>query len=347
MTGKPNKDMQAVLDKLVELGAKPLETLTPEQARRQPSHADAVKALLESRGLATTPQRVAGTEDRSFAGPGGPVQLRIYRPLGVIAEELPAILYIHGGGWVIADIDVYDASPRALAKATGAIVVSVEYRHAPEAKFPAAHDDVNAAYSWILAHAGEMGRRPEEGGRHRRERRRQHGPQCRHQPRATAAGRRRGGGGRGLPGGRDSNMATPARRWPGRRRPSRSTPPMLAWFFTHTLASPSQEGQDPRLNLVARRSEEPAADHHPYPGRHGPAAMTTGSTSPPNCARRASRSEVKEYTGVAHEFFGMGSVVDEAREAQQVAGDRLRQSFAHVGQGRQPGISPELGRNPR
>jgi acetyl esterase/lipase len=157
MIGKPNKDMQAILDKLAELGAQPLATLTPGQARKQPSPADAVKALLESRGLPTTPQRVAGTEDRSFAGPGGPVQLRIYRPLGVIESELPAILYIHGGGWVIADLDTYDSSARALANSSGSLVVSTHYRQAPEHKFPAAHEDTLAAYRWLLDNAGSLG----------------------------------------------------------------------------------------------------------------------------------------------------------------------------------------------
>ena len=73
---------------------------------------------------------------------------------------MPVIVYYHGGGWVIATIDSYEASAMALAKKSKAIVASVEYRHAPENKFPAAHEDAFAAYKWVLANAGQFGGDP-------------------------------------------------------------------------------------------------------------------------------------------------------------------------------------------
>jgi acetyl esterase/lipase len=104
---------------------------------------------------------VAKVEERSFPGPGGAVPIRIYWPQGVdMKSSPPVVLYIHGGGWVIADLDTYDASPRAIANLSKAIVVSTHYRQAPEHPFPAAHEDTLAAYTWVLADAGKLGGDP-------------------------------------------------------------------------------------------------------------------------------------------------------------------------------------------
>ena len=132
-------DMQAVLDQLAALGGKPIETLEPADARLQPTPADAVKALMVKQGMSTAPDPTVTTKDMTYPAGAGMQKARVYMPTGA-KRPLPVVLYIHGGGWVIADIDVYDASPRALAKMANAIVVSIEYRHAPAAKFPAASD---------------------------------------------------------------------------------------------------------------------------------------------------------------------------------------------------------------
>ena len=80
--------------------------------------------------------------------------MRIYTPK--TAGPFPVIVYFHGGGWVIADKDVYDGGARGLSQAANAIVVSVDYRRAPEAKFPAAWNDSLAAYRWVTANAGSL-----------------------------------------------------------------------------------------------------------------------------------------------------------------------------------------------
>src|SRR5207342_2313867 len=86
------------------------------------------------------------------------IPLRIYRPAGVPASTpLPAYVCFHGGGWVIGDLDTQDVLGRQLTAGSGASVVSVDYRLAPEHKFPAAVDDAWAATRWVVAHAGELG----------------------------------------------------------------------------------------------------------------------------------------------------------------------------------------------
>ena len=153
-------DMDAVIMQMIALGAKPLETLTPAQARVQPSAADGAKAVMRQRGMPTEPDPSVTTRDLPY-GSDRQQFARIYKPAAAAnATNLPVVVYYHGGGWVIATVDTYDATPRLLAQQLNAVVVSVEYRHAPEAKFPAQHDDAAAAYRWVLQNAREWGGDP-------------------------------------------------------------------------------------------------------------------------------------------------------------------------------------------
>ena len=113
--GKPAADMQKVLDKLASLGGKPIETLSHTDARMQPTPADAVKGVMKDQGMSTDPDPAVTTKDITYPAGAGTQKARIYMPAGA-KGPLPVVLYIHGGGWVIADIDTYDASPRAIAK---------------------------------------------------------------------------------------------------------------------------------------------------------------------------------------------------------------------------------------
>lgn len=147
---KAAADMQQVLDALAHLGAKPVEKLTPAQARVNPSVADAAKAVMAKRGMTTAPDSSVTTRDMSY-GSDQQQFARIYIPANVkLGQMMPIIVYYHGGGWVIATVDTYDAAPRLMAQQLGAVVISVEYRHAPEAKFPAQHEDAANAYRWVL-----------------------------------------------------------------------------------------------------------------------------------------------------------------------------------------------------
>ena len=98
-------------------------------------------------------------ENITMPGPGGPLKLRIYTPVADGGAALPAIVFFHGGGWVIGDLDTHDALCRALANEAGARVIAVDYRLAPEHKFPGAVDDCFAAVKWIEENASELGGR--------------------------------------------------------------------------------------------------------------------------------------------------------------------------------------------
>jgi acetyl esterase len=93
--------------------------------------------------------------DRTIPGPDGDIPVRVFRPSA--ATGLPLLLWFHGGGWVTGNLDTHDQLGRLLADQVGAVVVSVDYRLAPEAKFPAAADDCLAAYVWALEHAADVG----------------------------------------------------------------------------------------------------------------------------------------------------------------------------------------------
>lgn len=100
------------------------------------------------------------SEDRTIDGPAGPLRLRIHRPAGAGSEPLPVVLFFHGGGWVVGDLDTYDNAGRQHAAGADAVVVSVDYRLAPEHPYPAAVDDVWAATRWAAQHAAEIGGDP-------------------------------------------------------------------------------------------------------------------------------------------------------------------------------------------
>ena len=143
-------DVQIILDMIRLAGRPPFEALTPDEARQ---------AYMASRAvLAPEPQPVAETRDLACPGPHGDVPLRYYRPTGTQAGDvLPAMVYFHGGGWLLGGLDSHDALCRHFANAARCAVVSVDYRMAPEQKFPAAVDDSAAATRWIIAHAASLG----------------------------------------------------------------------------------------------------------------------------------------------------------------------------------------------
>ena len=126
----PSAPMQAVLTTLASLGGKPIETLTPAQARLQPSATDALLKTVVERGMAPKSMPVGDVADSMFHANGVDVPIRIYTPPGT--GPFPVLVYFHGGGFVIADINTYDAGPRALADKAGTIVVSVGYSSSPE-----------------------------------------------------------------------------------------------------------------------------------------------------------------------------------------------------------------------
>jgi acetyl esterase len=136
----------ALLDFIEARGIPPTHTLSPADAR----------AFYRDRRAATQPDAppVAQVRELRAEGPHGTIPVRLYRPLGSMADALlPVLVYFHGGGWVIGDLDTHDVLCRELANGAGCAVASVDYRMGPEHRFPAAVDDVLAATRWVRREA--------------------------------------------------------------------------------------------------------------------------------------------------------------------------------------------------
>ncbi len=149
MTAIPvDPQIQRVIDALAASAFEPVHALTPPAARAQ------YDAMVEARGI--TPAPVGAVEDRVLPGPGGGLPVRIYRP-DIGGDDLPALVYFHGGGHVVGSPHTHDATTRNLCHGAGCVVMSVDYRLAPEHKFPAAAEDAFAAVRWCAAHGAEIG----------------------------------------------------------------------------------------------------------------------------------------------------------------------------------------------
>src|SRR5881296_3137517 len=139
-----------VIELIVKSGRPPYHQLAPKDAR---------ELFRETRPASTPPApQIGAVRELEADGPHGAIPLRLYRPAGVAdSRRLAVLVFFHGGGWVIGDLETHDVLCRQLTAASGASVISVDYRLAPEHKFPAAADDAWAATRWIVAHAAELG----------------------------------------------------------------------------------------------------------------------------------------------------------------------------------------------
>src|SRR6201996_649148 len=144
-------EMIAVIEKLQSYGEQPIETLGVGQARKNHTPADAVNDLIKQHHI-PAPVYNVDTTGQNITAAWGSIHLRIYTPKNA-KGNLPVIVYYHGGGFVIGGIKAYDASANILADKTGAIVVSVGYRLAPQFKYPYAHNDAFTAYQWVVHNA--------------------------------------------------------------------------------------------------------------------------------------------------------------------------------------------------
>lgn len=317
----PNAQQAAVLARLEALGPLPIEALNPRQARELPSFTDAVRAEALRRGLPTV-EPVGSVQHTIIPGGAGSdgTLIRIYTPAAAVAT-LPVVLYFHGGGFVIANLDVYDPSCRALTNATRAIVVSVAYRQAPGNPFPAAPDDAVAAYEWLLRNAGETGdpRRIAVAGESA-------GVNLANVVAVTA---------------RDRGLAPPAHQvlvYPasdfgmGANRPSAlqyfdAKPlnrPALQWFATYYRPDPDDAMNPKASPLLADQAGLPLA------------TVIAAKIDPPRDTSRAHADKLQAanvpvtfrlFEGVTHEFFGAGVVIDAAKKAVALAASGLRASF--------------------
>lgn len=314
-------DLKHVLDSVKDLGMKPIEKLSPQDARAQPTVADGVKALLQKAGTPMAPEAGVTVKDVKYPSAHGELGARVYVPEGGTAGQMPVILYFHGGGWVIAGLDAYDASARALAKQAQAIVVSADYSYAPEHKFPAAHEDAVAAYKWVLAKAAEWGGDPK---------------------RVALVGESAGGNlaintaiaarDQGLQApvaevlvypvaGVDMN--TPSYKDEGSAKPLNKD--MMAWFFDKVAKSDADK-TDPRLDLIERADLKGLPPTTIINAQIDP-LRSDGEMLADKLRKAGVTVEQKTYDGMTHEFFGLGAVVAKAKDAEAYAANALKAGF--------------------
>jgi acetyl esterase len=141
--------MQGVLERIAKAALPQFHTVSADEARR---------LYRESRAaFSPAPPQVADVRDLAASGPAGPIPVRLYRGLGTDrGAALPVLVFFHGGGWTIGDLDTHDCVCRTLANKARCAVVAVDYRMGPEHKFPAAVDDCIAATLWVATQAAEL-----------------------------------------------------------------------------------------------------------------------------------------------------------------------------------------------
>lgn len=326
---KPTGQMQLVLDEYLKTGPLPIEELTFEIARLIPLPDRAAVAVyghhFAKKALVPFPLPVGDIEHRILPGAdGADILARVYTPKGdAPANGWPILLYFHGGGFVLANLDTYDSSCRALCDGANAVVVSVHYRQAPEYPWPAAPEDAFAAYQWLLANAAEI-----QGD----------------STRIAVGGESAGGNLAAVVAqmARDKTIAPPLHQllvYPvtdmvngpvsesalenADAKPLNRA--MLSWFYdyyipeagdrTHPYASPSYAATLiglPPATVILSQIDPLRSEGEAY------AAQLEAAGVPVT---------LKIYEGVTHEFFGLAGLVNEATEAVALAVKNLRSAF--------------------
>ncbi len=283
--------------------------------RLDPDMKDVIDQLTSLNGK---PEKVGSQTNKTLTLSTGKLPVRITTPEG--KGPFPVIVYFHGGGWVIADNDAYDASQRELANGVQAIVVSPEYRKAPENKFPAAHDDALATYEWVLKSAASINGDPK---------------------RVAVAGESAGGNmaANVAIAARDKNEQAPTSLllvYPVASNDLKSVSeienaqakplnqPMMAWFTQQYFNSPA-DANDPRINLVAANLK--GLPPTTIINAQIDPLRSDGELLAQKMKAAGDKVDQKTFTGVTHEFFGMGSVVKKASEAEEMGIMSLKTGF--------------------
>jgi acetyl esterase/lipase len=311
--------MLAVIEQFQSYNATPYPMLTAEQAREEPNFKDALDDLLRKNDISPEPANVSISHRTIPNGTDQGLLVRTYTPRSG-AGPYPVIVYYHGGGWVIANLNTYEASASELAEKTGAIVMSVAYRQAPEHMFPAAHEDAFAAYRWAREHASEINGNPDL---------------------VATAGESAGGNlavavalmakeqGVQMPQHilsvypiADGDTESPTyEEYENALFLNKAT---MKWFFD--LYNPDWETEEnPLISLIS-------ADLGGLP----PTTIINAEIDPLRheggvLAERLEAAGVpverKVYKGVTHEFFGMNALLEQAEAAQRFAAMQLKDAF--------------------
>ncbi|WUR16155.1 alpha/beta hydrolase [[Empedobacter] haloabium] len=312
--------MQKILDAYAALDVRPLAGLTPAEARRQATAADAVARVLRDDGKAPPNAAALAVKHRSAPGPAGPVPLHVYAPPG--KGPFPVLVYFHGGGFVLGDTKAYEPSIRALAQGAHAVVVSVDYRQAPEHRFPAAADDAFAAWRWVVAHAQDLNGDP---------------------TRVAVAGEGAGGNLAAVVAlmARDRKVQAPLHQvliypvvgddmsTPSYQRNANARPldkASMQWFLQHYASAPADRENPYALPLKAGSLKGLA-----------PATVVAAEIDPLASEAKAYADRLqadgvavryREFDGVTHEFFGMQAALPKAEDAQKFVIEDLVKAFA-------------------
>jgi len=295
--------------------------LTAFQLRNGKTPTGAVMSILAKTGMKPMKPKVDIGHKVLDVGPEQGILVRTYTPISKKKnEKLPVIVYFHGGGWVIADLDTYEASAKALSAQANAVVVSVAYRQAPENPFPAAHEDAFAAYKYVVDHTDEFNGNSKK---------------------IAIAGESAGGNLAVATAikARDENIQMPVHIlsvYPIADGDTTSdsydkynnalplSRPFMEWFFDK-YKEDWLNSEDSRISLVdADLSGLPPttivnAEIDPLESEGGELADKL----------EAAGVDVKRklYEGVTHEFFGMAAILEQAVEAQKFAVDRMKKNF--------------------
>ena len=312
----PDAAMQKVLNTLADMHGKPIKDLSPTEARLQPTPADAVKKILEDENNLIISDAELKIQNLLIDGPVGQIPLHIYTPHG--DGPFPVLMYYHGGGFVIANSKTYESSIRALAKGANAIVVAVDYHQAPEFPYPAAVDDAVTAYKWVVEHVQEINGDPNN---------------------IAVGGESAGGNLAAVVSliARDQKLKLPVHQlliYPVVNDDLESTSylrnanakplnkEMMKWFFQHYAA----DANSPYALPIK------AASLRGLPS----ATVITAEIDPLLCDGKSYADRLRfegvevsyqEYSGVTHEFFGMGAIVPKAQEAEAFAVENLVEVF--------------------
>ncbi|MER2191472.1 MAG: alpha/beta hydrolase [Solibacillus sp.] len=307
---KLDSQAQFLLEQMDAAGAPPMSSLSPEEAR----------STTDFSALAGIPEEVGKVENRTIPGPGGEIPVRIYTPEG--EGPFPSLVFYHGGGWVIGDLDTVDVPCRLLTNRANCVVVSVDYRLAPEHKFPAAADDAYAAAKWVV----------------------ENGPSIQVDSSRVAVGGDSAGGNLAAVVSllaRDKNeidlayqlLIYPVTNYSYETVSYRDnadgyllTKDSMVWFWDHYLRD-SEDGKNPYASPL--RTEDLSS----LP----PTLVITAEFDPLRDEGEAYAQRLKEagvqveetrYNGMIHGFFWMPGALEQGMQAVNQAADALKRAFA-------------------